>query len=138
MSKTIEEMADREILRYAVQREIFCPATGKILDVRATRCSSWETGSRPVSSPPRCGTRSDTWPWMGCADAGLTPEVYDGTGAVLVRALLVRCQHDGRLAMRGVRGMPSPTSLAMSAMVTPRGVDHPWGVQSVWALEPLA
>lgn len=74
---TIEKMADREILRYAVQREIFCPVSGKILDVRRSVLLMGEGIKTYV-------VHADVWDEIGyaaldaCTEQGLTAEVYDG------------------------------------------------------------
>jgi len=77
MSNTMERMADREILRYAVQREIFCPATGRILDVRdAVLLMGDGIKARVICA--------EVWDEIGhvalegCEAAGLVAEVYDG------------------------------------------------------------
>lgn len=74
---TIERMADREILRYAVQREIFCPASGKILDIRRAVLLMGEGIKARV-------VHADVWDehegkiLAAIDEQGLTPEVYDG------------------------------------------------------------
>lgn len=74
---TIERIVDREILRYAVQREIFCPATGKILDISTAVLMMGDGIKTRV-------IQAEVWDEIGaealelCKAQGLTPEVYDG------------------------------------------------------------
>jgi len=77
MSDTMQEIADREILRYAVQREIFCPATGKVLDITDSVLLMGD-GIRPRVISAEIWDDIGSVALEGCADAGLTPEVYDG------------------------------------------------------------
>jgi len=77
MSDTMQEMADREILRYAVQREMFCPASGKILDVKTAVLLMGED-IRPRIMHAEIWDSIAEEAMVAMANLDLTPEVYDG------------------------------------------------------------
>ena len=75
-----DQAVDRETLRYAVMRQIFCPRSGGILDVRT---AVYFRLTIPTNSVAECITGA-TWDAIGpdvrrlCAEKGVDLEVIDG------------------------------------------------------------
>lgn len=78
---TLELFANRELLRYAVGRQIWCPHTKTCLDVRTAVLVDAKRGGETVSSTVLAGDAWDkisTTALARLAEMGLDVEVIDG------------------------------------------------------------
>lgn len=78
---TVDEAVDREALKYAVQRAIFCPRSGVVLDVRTAVLVSLKGDDGSAKSEVWDGAVWDaTGPKLRelCAEKNVSIEITDG------------------------------------------------------------
>jgi hypothetical protein len=83
-SSGLDDIANREILRGLVQKQIFCPATGRVLDIRkavAVDVTHTETGRCAVLQVTTASVYDEVIAdrALACAQVeGYTVTIYDG------------------------------------------------------------